>query len=57
MRSGTLAPHLVVGFGEACKIARHEMEHDYAHICRLSTKFLEAMKNDVTHIELNGDAE
>lgn len=57
MRSGTLAPHLVVGFGEACKVARDEMEHDYAHISRLSTKFLKAMRDDVTHIELNGDAE
>lgn len=26
LRSGTLAPHLVVGFGEACRIAKGEME-------------------------------
>ena len=26
LRSGTLAPHLVVGFGEACRIAKNEME-------------------------------
>lgn len=26
LRSGTLAPHLVVGFGEACRIASEEME-------------------------------
>lgn len=26
LRSGTLAPHLVVGFGEACRIAKAEME-------------------------------
>jgi len=26
LRSGTLAPHLVVGFGEACRIANEEME-------------------------------
>lgn len=25
LRSGTLAPHLVVGFGEACRIAKNEM--------------------------------
>jgi cysteine desulfurase len=25
LRSGTLAPHLVVGFGEACRIAKEEM--------------------------------
>jgi cysteine desulfurase len=30
LRSGTLAPHLVVGFGEACRIAKEEREvfHD-----------------------------
>ncbi len=26
LRSGTLAPPLVVGFGEACRIAKEEME-------------------------------
>ena len=26
LRSGTLAPHLVVGFGEACRIAKDEMD-------------------------------
>lgn len=26
LRSGTLAPHLVVGFGEACRVAKNEME-------------------------------
>lgn len=30
LRSGTLAPHLVVGFGEACRIAKEEM--DVSHI-------------------------
>lgn len=54
MRSGTLAPHLVVGFGEACKIAGTEMMHDKAHISALSEKFLKAMREDVTNIELNG---
>lgn len=46
---------MVVGLGEACRIAREEMEHDKAHIERLSAKFLKAMREDVTHIELNGD--
>ena len=26
LRSGTLAPHLIVGFGEACRIAKEELE-------------------------------
>jgi len=32
MRSGTLAPHLVVGIGAACEIAMDEMEADHKHI-------------------------
>ena len=31
------------------------MQNDHAHIKRLSSKFLEAMRNEVTHIVLNGD--
>ena len=31
LRSGTLAPHLVVGFGEACRIAKEEMEVSKPH--------------------------
>ena len=32
MRSGTLAPSLVVGMGEACRLAKVEMDNDHAHI-------------------------
>lgn len=32
LRSGTLAPHLVVGFGEAAKICQQEMAFDDIHI-------------------------
>lgn len=32
LRSGTLAPHLVVGLGEAARIARNEMKNDTTHI-------------------------
>jgi cysteine desulfurase len=31
LRSGTLAPHLVVGFGEACRIAKEEMAVSTRH--------------------------
>lgn len=56
LRSGTLAPPLVVGLGAACKIAALEMDNDKKHIERLSVKFLKAMQDEVTHIVLNGDA-
>lgn len=36
MRSGTLAPSLVVGLGEAARICQQEMEFDHAHISKLS---------------------
>jgi len=57
LRSGTLSPSLVVGLGEACRVAGLEMENDARHIERLSAKFLKAMHDEVTHIVLNGDAE
>ena len=46
---------MVVGLGEACKIAQSEMNNDKKHIERLSSKFLKAMREEVTHIVLNGD--
>ena len=33
LRSGTLAPPLVVGFGEACRIAKEEMAVRFAYLC------------------------
>lgn len=54
LRSGTLAPPLVAGFGEACRIAKEEMEYDSAHIKRLSDR----LKNEILaldHTNLNGD--
>ena len=35
-RSGTLAPHLCVGLGEAARIAKEEMEQDKVHITNLA---------------------
>ena len=44
----------MVGLGEACRIAKTEMANDHAHIERMSAKFLKAMRDEVTHIVLNG---
>ena len=38
-RSGTLAPHLVVGLGEAARLAKLEMQEDQAYISGLNDKF------------------
>jgi cysteine desulfurase len=43
LRPGTLATHQIVGFGEACKIAIHEMEHDLNHVTRLRADFFQDM--------------
>lgn len=54
LRSGTLAPHLVVGFGEACRIAKQDMEYDANHVSRLSKRLLDGLLS-MEHTTLNGD--
>jgi cysteine desulfurase len=54
MRSGTLAPHQIVGMGEAFRIAQLEMAKDHDMIAKYHEKFLdEAMK--IEHVYINGD--
>ena len=54
MRSGTLAPHQIVGMGEAFRIAKEEMKEDHAKVSAFHKKFLqEAMK--IEHAYVNGD--
>ena len=43
LRSGTLAPHLCVGLGEAARIAIEEMESDKEHIIKLNKKFYDSI--------------
>jgi cysteine desulfurase len=57
MRSGTLPVPLVVGFGEAARIAGVEMAQENDRIRYLSTKFLKAVMDDVPDVYLNGDRE
>lgn len=54
LRSGTLAPHLIVGLGRACEIARDEMSNDDKHIRRLSEKLIERLMKSIPHIKING---
>ena len=54
MRSGTLAPHQIVGMGEAFRIAKEEMKADHIKVNAFHKKFLEeAMK--IEHAYINGD--
>ncbi|KAI4867355.1 cysteine desulfurase [Hypoxylon rubiginosum] len=43
LRSGTLAPPLVVGFGEACRIAKEELAYDSKRIKALSDRLLKGL--------------
>ncbi|KAL8815981.1 MAG: hypothetical protein Q9223_004939 [Gallowayella weberi] len=56
LRSGTLAPALVVGFGEACRIAKEEMEYDSKRIRALSSRLLSGLLA-MEHTSQNGDPE
>jgi len=57
MRSGTLPTPLVVGFGEAARIAKEEMQEEAARVRYLSEKFLKAVMDDVPDVFMNGDRE
>lgn len=57
MRSGTLAPPLCVGLGEACAIAEKEMPAEAERLRRLRDRFYDALKARLPEIYLNGDLE
>ncbi|CAG8973683.1 hypothetical protein HYALB_00002249 [Hymenoscyphus albidus] len=55
LRSGTLAPALVVGFGQACRIAKEELEYDSKRIKKLSDRLLKGLLS-LEHTTQNGDS-
>jgi cysteine desulfurase len=55
MRSGTLAPALCVGLGEACAIAQREMPAEAARLRKLRDRFLTAIKARLPEVFVNGD--
>ncbi len=57
MRSGTLAPMLCVGLGEAANIAEREMAAEAERIRFLSDRFYEGIADTLPDIFLNGDRE
>jgi cysteine desulfurase len=56
MRSGTLPTPLCVGLGEACEIAKNEMESEAAHLKVLQDRLCEGLKSQLADVHLNGDA-
>lgn len=55
IRSGTVPAPLVVGFGEACRLAKEEMAYDRAHIEKLSQRFINRISTSLSHVIRNGD--
>ncbi|CAR30536.1 cysteine desulfurase [Lachancea thermotolerans CBS 6340] len=53
LRSGTLAPSLVAGFGEAARLVKQEYETDIDHVKRLSEKLTKGLLA-IEHTSLNG---
>ncbi|KAI9795997.1 MAG: cysteine desulfurase [Piccolia ochrophora] len=53
LRSGTLAPPLVIGFGEACRIAKEELQYDHKRISALSQRLLSGLLA-LDHTSQNG---
>ena len=54
MRSGTLATFLIVGMGEAFRLARLEMKAENERICALRDRLLKGL-SDLPEIYVNGD--
>jgi len=57
IRSGTLATPLIVGFGEACRIAKIEMEEEGKRLRRLRDRLYQGIAGRLEGVGLNGSAE
>ena len=56
MRSGTLATHQAVGFGEAARIAKEEMAYETLRLMSLRARFWEGLE-DMQEVHINGDVD
>ncbi|CDF37567.1 cysteine desulfurase IscS, mitochondrial precursor [Chondrus crispus] len=54
LRSGTLATPLVVGMGEAARIANEEMHYDLQRVTHLSNRLYDGIVQRVPQVVLNG---
>ena len=54
LRSGTLPVPLVVGFGEACRLARAELETDRVRIRELRDRLWQGLASQLDGLHLNG---
>jgi len=56
LRSGTLPAPLIVGLGEACRLAAQEMEGDAARIGELRDRLLADLRDRIPGLAINGSA-
>lgn len=56
MRSGTLATPIIVGFGEAARIAKEEMATESERLTKMTRKFITQLM-EIPEVFLNGDFE
>ncbi|MCS0590789.1 IscS subfamily cysteine desulfurase [Massilia norwichensis] len=56
LRSGTLAPHQIVGMGEAFRIAKEEMDSELARIKALRDRLAKGLM-EIEEVYINGDME
>ena len=54
LRSGTLPTPLVVGLGEACRLARLEMAEETARLTQLRDRLLAGLRRQVPELQVNG---
>jgi cysteine desulfurase len=57
LRSGTVPTPLVVGLGEACKIARLGMKEESERIRKLSDRLVKGIFDKIESVSRNGDPE
>ncbi|EIM21060.1 NFS1 nitrogen fixation 1 [Wallemia mellicola CBS 633.66] len=54
LRSGTVPAPLAIGFGEACRIGKLEMQNDHDRISVLRQRLLDGIIGKLDHVNLNG---
>jgi cysteine desulfurase len=57
LRSGTLPAPLIVGLGEACRIAQAEMAEEATRLAALRDRLLDRLRADIPGISVNGSTQ
>jgi cysteine desulfurase len=57
VRGGTENVHGIVGIAKALEISYRDLEHKHAHISNLKAEMIQALRENISGIEFNGDPE